>query len=126
MEKMLMMVGRVIYALPFLAFGFGHLTNAANMGGMVPAFIPGGVFWIYFTGVAMVLAALAIITGIQGRTACFGLALMLTVFIVTIHLPGMGNPATKMMSMMGLFKDLGLLGASLVIATTFPAKHSKK
>ncbi|HEY5039587.1 MAG TPA: DoxX family protein, partial [bacterium] len=66
MNKLTGMLGRVMYAFPFLGFGAGHLMNAGQMGGMVPAFIPGGIFWIYFTGVAMILAALAIITGIQG------------------------------------------------------------
>ena len=122
MDKMTTMIGRIIYALPFLGFGAGHLMNAGSMGAMVPAFIPGGVFWIYFTGVAMVLAALAIITGIQGRNACFGIALMLLVFIVTMHLPGLANPQMKMMAMMSLFKDTGLMGGALVIAGTFPKK----
>jgi putative oxidoreductase len=119
MDKLTTFLGRVIYAVPFLAFGAGHLMNAGQMAGMVPSFIPGGIFWIYFTGVAMVLAALAIITGKQGRNACFGLAVMLLIFIVTIHLPGMANPQMKMMSMMSLFKDTGLMGAALVIAGTF-------
>jgi uncharacterized membrane protein len=119
MDKLITFLGRVIYAVPFLVFGAGHLTRAGQMAGMVPAYIPGGVFWIYFTGVAMILAALAIITGKQGRGACFGLALMLLVFIVTIHLPGMANPQMKMMSMMSLLKDTGLMGAALVIAGTF-------
>lgn len=119
MDKLTMVAGRIIFALPFLFFGAGHLMNAPQMAGMVPAFIPGGIFWIYFTGAAMVLAALAVITGKGGKTACFGLAAMLLVFIVTIHLPGMSNPQMKMMAMMGLFKDMGLLGGALVISTTF-------
>jgi len=119
MDKLTGFVGRVLYALPFLGFGFGHVMNAGQMGNMVPSYIPGGVFWIYFTGVAMILAALAIITGKQGRNACFGLAVMLLVFIVTIHLPGMSNPQMKMMAMMGFFKDTSLMGAALVIAGTF-------
>ena len=122
MEKLLGIVGRVIYSLPFLGFGIGHLMNGGQMAGMVPSFIPGGVFWIYFTGAAMILAALAIITGIQGRAACFGLAVMLLVFIVTVHLPGMNNPQMKMMAMMGFFKDTGLMGGALVLAATFPKK----
>lgn len=126
MERLLAFLGRVIYALSFFAFGYGHLTHAAAMGGWVPAYIPGGIFWIYFTGVAMILAALAIGTGIQGRAACLGLALLLLIFIVTVHLPGLGNPHTQSMAMMGLLKDLGLLGGALVIASTFPAKRSKK
>jgi len=67
----------------------------------------------------MVLAALAIITGKQGRSACFGLALMLLVYIVTVHLPGLSNPAMKMMSMINLLKDTGLMGACLFMAGTF-------
>ena len=120
MDKLTGFVGRVIFALPFLGFGAGHLMKASQMGGMVPSYIPGGVFWIYFTGAAMVLAALAIITGKQGRNACFGLAVMLLIFIVTIQLPGMSSPDAqmKMMSMMNFFKDTALMGASLVIAGT--------
>jgi putative oxidoreductase len=122
MDKFLLFVGRVIYSIPFLFFGFGHLTNAGKMAGIVPPFIPGGVFWVYFTGVAMILAALAVITGKQGRNACFGLAVMLLIFIVTIHVPGLSNPEMKMMAMMGLFKDMGLMGAALAIAGTFTQK----
>src|SRR5580692_2242702 len=106
MDKLMTFLGRVIYAVPFLAFGANHLLNAGQMAGMVPSYIPGGIFWIYFTGAAMVLAALAIITGKQGRNACFGLALMLLVFIVTIHSPGLSNPQMKMMSMVNLLKDM--------------------
>jgi uncharacterized membrane protein len=119
MDKVTSFIGRVIYALPFLGFGVGHIINAGSMGGMVPPYIPGGVFWIYFTGVAMILAALAIFTGIQGRAACFGLAVMLLIFIVTIHMPALANPQMKMMAMMSLFKDTGLMGAALAIAGTF-------
>lgn len=119
MDKLMNFLGRLIYTIPFLGFGAMHLKNGSQMGGMVPSYIPGGVFWIYFVGVAMILASLAIITGKQGRNACFGLALMLLVFIVTVHLPGMSNPQTQMMSMMGLLKDSGLMGAALVIAGTF-------
>ncbi len=119
MDKLTGFLGRVIFSIPFAWFGFGHLMNAGMMAGMVPPFIPGGVFWIYFTGAAMMLAAIAIITGKQGRSACFGLALLLLLFIVTIHLPGLAIPQMKMMSMMNLFKDTSLMGAALVISGTF-------
>ncbi len=126
MEKLLALVGRCIFAVPFLAFGFSHVTNAPAMGGMVPLYIPGAIFWVYFSGAAMILAGLAIITGIQARAACFGLALMLAIFIVTIHLPGVANPETHMMSLVNVLKDTGLLGAALVVASTFPPKKAKK
>jgi uncharacterized membrane protein YphA (DoxX/SURF4 family) len=119
MDKVLNFIGRVIFSIPFLVFGLGHLFNGGHLSGMVPAFIPGGIFWVYFTGFAMVAAALAIITGIKGRAACFGLAVMLLIFIVTLHLPGLANPEMKTMAFMSLLKDTGLLGAALILAGTF-------
>jgi len=119
MEKLLSFVGRVIFAVPFLLFGANHLMSASAMAPMVPPYVPGGIFWIYFSGAAMVLAALAIITGKQARSACFGLALMLLIFIVTIHFPGLSDPQMKMISMINLLKDTALLGASLFMAGTF-------
>ena len=52
-------VARVVFAIPFLGFGIGHLMNASMMSGMVP--IPGGILWIYVTGVAL-LAIVALTT----------------------------------------------------------------
>ena len=117
MDKVLNLVGRILYSVPFVLFGLGHLMNPGQMAGMVPSYIPGGVVWVYVTGAAMILAAVAIITGIQARLACFGLSLLLLIYILTIHLPGMSDPNVKMMATMMLFKDTGLLGGALVIAS---------
>ena len=53
------LVARILFIVPLLGFGSGHLMNAGDMAGMVP--IPGGVFWIYLTGVALLAAAVSII-----------------------------------------------------------------
>ena len=56
--------GKYIFCIPLIMFGISHLTKADTMAGMVP--VPGGVFWVYFTGVAMLAAAVAIITNAKG------------------------------------------------------------
>ena len=117
MDKVLGLVGRILYSVPFILFGLNHLMNAGQMAGMVPAYIPGGVVWVYVTGAAMLLSSVAVITGIQARLACLGLALLLFIFILTVHLPGMADPQMKMMSMISLFKDTGLMGGALIIAS---------
>jgi uncharacterized membrane protein len=53
------LVARILFILPLVGFGFGHFTQADAMAGMVP--IPGGVFWIYLTGAALLAAAVSII-----------------------------------------------------------------
>ncbi len=115
-------VAIIIFAIPFLGFGVGHLMNASMMAGMVP--IPGGIIWIYVTGVAMLLAGVAAITKFQGRLAMLLLALLLFIYIVTIHIPTMMKPETMQMGMLGLYKDMGLMGGALLLAGIF-SRESK-
>lgn len=112
-------LGRILFAVPFLVFGFFHFMNGPGMATMVPSYIPGGVFWVYLTGLANILAAISIVSGKQTRLACYLLALMLLVFILTIHLPGMSNPETQQMAMMSLLKDTGLMGGALILASKY-------
>ena len=107
-------VARVLFALPFAIFGLFHFLNASAMAGMVP--VPGGVFWIYFTGAALIAGSIGIITGILGRLAALGLSALLVTFIFGIHLPGLSNPEMQQGAMMGLLKDVSLLGGALTWA----------
>lgn len=110
------LLGRILLALPFLILGVMHFPGADNMTGMVPAWIPGGVFWVYFTGVANIAAGVAFITGKQARLAGLLTALMMIVFILTIHVPGMSNPQMAQFSLISILKDLGLAGGALLMA----------
>lgn len=109
-------VGRIVFAIPFAIFGVFHFLNAAAMAGMVP--IPGGVVWVYLTGVAHLAAAISFIVGKYGRLAGQLLALMLLIFALSIHLPAVlgGDQA----SMTNFLKDVALAGGALVVAGTFP------
>ena len=114
--KNLGMIGKILFCIPFLAFGIMHLMSGNQMAGMVPAYFPGGVVWIYITGLAEILAAISILSGKQTKLATLLLAVMLIIFVLTIHLPGMSDPATQQMAMSGLLKDLGLAGAALMLS----------
>ncbi|MCH8317785.1 MAG: DoxX family protein, partial [Bacteroidetes bacterium] len=103
-------VARIIFALPFGIFGVMHLMMAGKMAGMVPSFIPGGVFWIYLTGLALVAACVSIIIQKMAKLSCLLLALMLLLFIMTMHVPGLMNEMTMQMSMSALLKDMALMG----------------
>jgi putative oxidoreductase len=119
-------LGRILFVIPFLAFGTRHLMHASAMAGMVP--IPGGVIWIYITGVAMIAASLAAITGIQGRNAMLLLALMVIIFAVAVQMPAMmgSDPMIKMGATVSFYKDLGLAGGALILAGVFDAKDKKE
>jgi len=118
-------IARWIYALPFAVFGLFHFMNAGAMKGYVPKFIPGGVFWIYLTGLALIAAAVSILTKKMAKLATLLLAIMLVIFVLTIHLPGLGNPQTMQMSMTMLLKDLSLAGGALLLSGLFAAEEKK-
>lgn len=111
-----LLLGRILLAVPFLVFGVMHFPGAAQMSGIVPSWIPGGVLWVYLTGAAQIAAGIAFITGKQARLAGLLTALMLFIFVVTIHVPGLSNPAMSQMAFMSILKDLGLAGGALLIS----------
>ena len=115
--KNLKSIGRYIFAAPFAILGLMHFMSANDMAGMVPSFVPGGVFWVYLTGLTLIAAAVSFV--IQKHTYLAGLltAALMLVFVFTIHLPGVigGN----MMAMGSLLKDLGLAGGALLLASNY-------
>lgn len=116
--KALTLSGKILYAVPFAIFGLGHLASGDSMAAMVPSFVPGGVFWVYFTGVAMLAAAASILIDKYTKLSGILLAALLIIFVVTVFAPGMAsdNEQVKQMSFIGLMKDLSLAGAALLIA----------
>lgn len=105
-------VAEIIFALLIGYAGVAwHFMNADGLSGMIPDYMPGSAkLWVYIAGAGFVLAAIAIITGIQKTLACYLLALMLLIFVFTLHLqPAMdGNSAS-------LVKDCAMaIGAILI------------
>jgi len=79
--------GRWMLGLPPVTFGLGHLINLSAYGRFVPHWVPFPYFWVVLTGIAFLLAGLAIVTGIQDVLAATLLALMLLVFEFTVEIP---------------------------------------
>ncbi|MEP2024305.1 MAG: DoxX family protein [Reichenbachiella sp.] len=104
-------IGKFMYAIPMAVFGLFHFMNASEMGGMVPSFIPGGVFWVYVTGAALIAAAVAIIIEKKAKLATQLLGLMLLLFALLIHLVSVIN-GDMQMGMGSLLKDVALAGGA--------------
>ena len=112
-------VARILYALPFAVFGIIHFMNAQMMKNYIPPFFPAPKLLVYFTGAAMIAASVSILTKIQARLACLLLALLLGIFVVIMHVPGLFNPKMMHMALTSLLKDTSLAGAALLLAGIF-------
>jgi len=117
MKTLTGVVARSMYGVPMIFFGFNHFTKAGFMAGVVPSYVPGGVFWVYLTGLALIAAGLSIVAGRVAWLAGPLLALLLMVFVLTVHLPGvLAGGEGAMMATLGLLKDLALAGGALLAA----------
>ena len=105
------------FAIPLAVFGAEHLALGSSMIGLVPAYMPLRLFWIYFVGVALIVAAVSIATRIQVRWSGLLFAIMMFLFVAMIHLPGAvrsGDRATWTI----VIRELSFGGAGLVLAGT--------
>lgn len=110
-------IGKFLYSIPFVIFGIFHFMKGDQMAGMVPSWVPGGIFWVYLTGVAMLAAGVSIMINKKAALATLLLAVLLLLFILTIHLPAViGGDQQAMTS---LLKDTALAGAALFMSGHF-------
>ncbi len=111
-------IGQIIYAIPLLVFGFFHMMNGGGMAESVLSGWPGATVLVYISGLGLIAAAIANFINKYARLANLLLAAELLIFIIAIHLPGMGaeDEMMKQMAMMGMLKDLGLMGGAIVLA----------
>ena len=108
--KSLGFLGKLMYAGPMAMFGIFHIMGADDMAGMVPDFLPAPIFFVYLTGVAFILAAVAMIIGKKAKLATQLLGLMIALFAVLIHLPGFLNQDPVSSAM--FLKDIALAGGA--------------
>ena len=80
-------LGRVSLAVPIAVFGAEHLTSALAIAKIVPAWMPGKLFWAYFVGVALIAAALSFIFRVGIRLSATLLGIMFLCFVAMMDLP---------------------------------------
>ncbi len=125
--KKLSLIGRILFGLPFGILGLNHFFMYDYYMGTVSSFIPMGGYTIILAGLALVAASIAIISKKFIRPACLLLALLLFIFIVSIHIPGLFDTekAQSAIALIELFKDTALMGAALLIAGIYGSKEEK-
>ena len=108
-----------ILSVVMIAFGIYHFQHPKNLLIYMPQFIPGGLAWIYIVGSAFILAAIAFIINRMARLAGYLLAIMLFIFVLTIHLPNYlhaGDAEMRQLALISLLKDTAMAAFALHIA----------
>lgn len=119
-------LGRILFALPLGLFGLFHLIYGELMNSIVPSWFPWPMFWVYVTGIVLIVACIFIIGKIKGANIiALILAIMMLLYILVVHIPVLlmyfpgafiGEEQTIMISLIGFFKDLTITGAAFTFA----------
>ena len=123
--KNLTTIGRILFALPFIVFGLNHFIMVDFFTGMLNSFIPGTSFTIILTGIALIAAGVSIILKKYIKLSCLLLAIMLFIFIVSIHIPQLFDPTKKLLALMSLLKDVTIMGGALMIAGIYEKSENE-
>ena len=122
----LTVIGRILFALPFLAFGINHFLMIDFYTGSITSFIPVKGYAVMLTGAAMIAACISIITKKYMQLATTLLALLLFIFIVTIHIPGLFDEEGWKLALIMLLKDTSLMGGSILLAGACAQQKSEE
>src|SRR5689334_3594805 len=103
------------FAIPLAVFGAEHFSLGNAMIGLVPPYMPLRLFWIYFVGVALIIASLSIATKIQVRWSGLLFGIMMFLFVAMIHLPGAIRSGDRIIWTI-VIREMSFGGGGLVLA----------
>ena len=79
--------GRIFFCITIISFGTDHFLYVKGISLLVPAWIPGPIFWTYFAGASLVCSGVAIIFRIKLRLSALLLSLMICIWLIILHIP---------------------------------------
>jgi uncharacterized membrane protein YphA (DoxX/SURF4 family) len=112
-----MIIGRVLFALMFLMSGLNHLTKSQAMTGYAQfKKVPAAKVSVLLSGLAMLLGGLSVVLGIYADLGALVLAVLVIVVALKMHdFWAQTDPQAKQTETIAFFKNLSMGGAALFL-----------
>jgi uncharacterized membrane protein YphA (DoxX/SURF4 family) len=107
---------RYLFAISSIVFGITHFLVLQFIASLVPAWIPGGLFWAYLTGAGFIAAGISIGTGFMARRGAFWLGIMFLLWFLLLHAPRVAVHPHTPAEWSSAFIALGMCGGSWICA----------
>ena len=96
--------------------GIQHFVYADFVAQLVPSWIPGTRFWVYFTGVALIAGGAGILLPKTQRLAATMSGIMIFLWVVLLHTPRALADLYNAAETSGVFEALALSGVAFILA----------
>ncbi len=104
-------------AVPLAVFGALHLFGPQFVLPLVPRYMPGRMFWVYFVGAALIAASLSIAAKIGVRWSGLLFGIMMFSFVAMLYLPGaLARPGRIVWTI--VFREMSFGGAGWILSAT--------
>lgn len=110
------LLGPVFYAVALAEFSALHFTSARDLMGLVPKWLPGPLFWVYFVGTAWLAAAISFLIWRQVRWSAAGVWLLMWIIVATLDLPNLPKDAHDRFFWILTVRELAFGSGALVLA----------
>jgi uncharacterized membrane protein YphA (DoxX/SURF4 family) len=119
-------LGRIFVAISLVVFGVQHFMYGGFVAGLVPAWMPGRLFWAYFVGVAFFAAAVGIFIEMMARPAATMLGVMFFLFVVLLHIPRIVGNSSNGNEWTSGFVALAMCGGAWILGSASPLDEREK
>lgn len=106
------------FAVPLAVFGALHLFGPQFVKALVPPYMPGRMFWVYFVGCALIAAGLSIATKIAVRWSGLLVGIMMFMFVAMLYLPFALTHLQARITWTIVFRESSFGGAGWILAGT--------
>jgi uncharacterized membrane protein len=106
----------VFEAAPLAVFAAEHFTDAHDMAGIVPHWLPAHLFWVYLVGAALLAAAISFIAWRCVRWSAALLALLFLIIVATIDLPNLHAGLHDRFFWILTVRETSFAGGAMVLA----------
>jgi uncharacterized membrane protein len=109
-------LSNLCFAVPLAVFGTLHLFAPEFVKDLVPHYMPGRMFWVYFVGCALIAASLSIATKIAVRWSGLLVGLMMFLFVAMLYLPSGLRHLNARITWTIVFRESSFGGAGWILA----------
>jgi uncharacterized membrane protein YphA (DoxX/SURF4 family) len=109
-------LSNVCFGVPLAVFGALHLFGPQFVKDLVPRYMPGRMFWVYFVGCALIAAGLSIASKVGVRWSGLLVGIMMFMFVAMVYLPSGLRHLHARITWTIVFRESSFGGAAWILA----------